>query len=143
VCCRQIIGIKFQIPFYPHIAFKGVSSFCPFSGGDFKECDFSYPQTQSIARSLISVLSSNLRLPPGTQVSRHQLWLALPPDTCMGRVWDVVCLAAISALRDGWVLISVNAEGRPRCPVSVAAAKVLASFWSRLSSFCWTSVSAV
>ena len=89
----------------------------------------------SIARSLIRVLNSNLRLPPDSQLSRHQLWLALPPETCTGRVWDVVCLAAISALRDGWVLISVNVEGRPRCPIPVAEAKVLASFWSRLSSF--------
>jgi hypothetical protein len=84
-----------------------------------------------IAQSLIRVLSSNLRMP----VYRHQLWLALPPAYCMGRVWDVVFMAAGSALKDRWVLISLVHPNRPRCTIPSAKTKVLASFWSRLSSF--------
>jgi hypothetical protein len=53
----------------------------------------------------------------------------------MGRVWDVVCMAAVSAIKDGWVLISTIHPDRPRCTIPLAKAKVLASFWSRLSSF--------
>jgi hypothetical protein len=47
----------------------------------------------------------------------------------------VVYLAAILAHRDGWVLISVNVPGRPRCSILFLEAKVLAFLWLRLSSF--------
>jgi hypothetical protein len=55
-----------------------------------------------ITQSLVRVLSTNLRMP----LLRHQLWLAITPASCMGRVWDVVCMAAVSAIKDGWVIIS-------------------------------------
>ena len=84
-----------------------------------------------ITQSLVRVLSTNLRMP----LLRHQLWLAITPASCMGRVWDVVCMAAVSAIKDGWVLISTIHPDRPRCTVPFAKAKVIASFWSRLSSF--------
>jgi hypothetical protein len=42
-------------------------------------------------------------------VLRHQLWRAIPPTMVSGKVWDVVCLAAISALvKDGSSYAHIN-----------------------------------
>ena len=47
-----------------------------------------------------------------TPILRHQLWLAIPPAMVSGKVWDVVCLATISALRDGWVFLCTHVSPR-------------------------------
>jgi hypothetical protein len=49
------------------------------------------------------------------------LWLAvLPSPTVWGRVWDVVCLAFVSALQEGWVLLEASGPNRPPCPLLIA-----------------------
>ena len=50
-------------------------------------------------------------------------------------MWDVVCLAFVSALQEGWVLLATSSDTRPPCPVNIALAAVTASFWAHLSSF--------
>ena len=82
----------------------------------------------SLAQALVQVLT----VVSGTPVLRHQLWLAIPPTTVSGKVWDVVCLAAISALREGWVFLCTH-----QSPLDLHLGKtmVVATFWSHLTCF--------
>jgi hypothetical protein len=51
------------------------------------------------------------------------------------RQCDVPTLVLITTVRPKKKLISIIHPDRPRCTIPFAKAKVLASFWSRLSSF--------
>jgi hypothetical protein len=82
----------------------------------------------SLAQSLVQVLSDDSRTP----IPRHQLWLVIPPATVSGKVWDVVCLAAISALRDGWVFLCTHLSPHD---LHLGKAMVIATFWSCLTCF--------
>jgi hypothetical protein len=83
----------------------------------------------TIARALVTMLSEI----SGYPVLRQHLWLAIPPnDLIWGRVWDVVCLAAMSSLREGWVFMSTH---RLNANIDLGIAMVTATFWSRLSCF--------
>jgi hypothetical protein len=86
----------------------------------FREC--------SLAQALVQVLTDV----SGTPVLRHQLWLAIPSTTVLGKVWDVVCLAAISALREGWVFLCTH-QSPP--DLHLGKVMVIATFWSRLNCF--------
>ena len=90
-----------------------------------------------LAQSLVHFFT----LTTGTLIERHNLWLAIPPTPVPpavhvgDEVWDVVCLAFVSALQEGWVLLATSGDTRPPCPVNIALAAVTASFWAYLSSF--------
>jgi hypothetical protein len=72
----------------------------------------------------------------GYPVLRHNLWLAIPPnDLIWGRVWDVVYLAAMSSLREGWVFLCTH---RLNANIDLGIAMVTATFLSRL--LCFTSL---
>ena len=73
----------------------------------------------------------------GSFVSRDALWLVRCPDGLDQEVWDVVCLAALSAIEHGRRYL--KAGGRPHGPeaslVQRACAASVADFWGRLSGF--------
>jgi hypothetical protein len=62
-----------------------------------------------ITQSLVRVFSTNRRMP----LLRHQLWLATPPASCMGRVWDVVCMAAVSVIKIDGLLFPLSTQIDP------------------------------
>jgi hypothetical protein len=83
----------------------------------------------TIARNLVTMLSAI----SGYSVLRHILWLAIPPnDLIWERVWDVLCLAAMSSLCEGWVFLCTH---RLNANIDLGIAMVTATFWSRLSCF--------
>ena len=74
-------------------------------------------------------------LTAGVEVSRAQLWLVQAPERLDAAVWDVVCLAALSAMEFGRRRLAVGRGLVGAVPVAVAAAGAVADFWGRLSGF--------
>ena len=70
---------------------------------------------------------------------RASLWLVCPPAGITQPVWDVVCLAALSAMDTGRqrVIMAGLAAQHTLPPVQVLAIglEVVAGFWGRLQSF--------
>jgi hypothetical protein len=79
--------------------------------------------------------------PPGALLSaftRPHLWLVLAPPGLHPLVWDVVCLAALSALECGrqQLYAARAADGRaPALALARARVAVVTEFWARLHSF--------
>lgn len=81
-------------------------------------------------------------------INRRQLWLAEPPEGVQQAVWDVVVLAALSAIEDARRRLragyraarqqgdTTNAveDGAPS-PLEVAKAEAVTGFWRRLHEF--------
>jgi hypothetical protein len=86
----------------------------------------------------------------GTPITRANVWLAEPPAGMLQPVWDVVALAAMSAMestRQGLraatqVGAAVAADGGPPqaegqgpSPIEVAKSRAVADFWQRVVAF--------
>ena len=70
-------------------------------------------------------------------VDRKNLWLNIPPLTVHTFVWDVVCLAAISALDVGRRMMYREGGGAilPPPTLNRVSATVVSDFWARLQMF--------
>ena len=69
---------------------------------------------------------------------RHHLWLVMCPPGLHERVWDLVVLAALSALERGRQLMYRAWERETalsRRALLVISTQVIADFWARLASF--------
>jgi len=86
-----------------------------------------------VARAVADTLSEAV----GAPVPRAAVWLARAPSGVYSGVWDVVCLAAISAMEHGRRLLWALSSGPPpTTPLTVTAAHAARTrFWSRLSDF--------
>jgi hypothetical protein len=85
-----------------------------------------------VAQAVVAAVSAAA----GVAVPRATLWLVLCPDGLCPVVWDVVCLAALSAMERGRrsaVSASAAAAGAPAA--QRAAAVAVTDFWGRLASF--------
>jgi hypothetical protein len=94
-----------------------------------------------LALGLREHLAGLMGAPPGSllaALTRPHLWTAHPPPGLHTLVWDVVCLAALSALERGRQQLyqARAADGRAPAPaVARALVAVIAEFWDRLHSF--------
>ncbi len=69
---------------------------------------------------------------------RTDLWLVRPPAGLVQPVWDVVCLAALSAMdlgRQRVVMAGLEAWRLPSAQVLRIGTSVVADFWGRLQTF--------
>jgi hypothetical protein len=86
-----------------------------------------------VARALLDEMNELLPV----SISREQLWLVRSPPGMHQLVWDVVCLAAVSALEMGRRLLLRRrplAGAPPLCVLRVCA-ECVADFWARLRGF--------
>ena len=71
-------------------------------------------------------------------VRRSELWLVIPLEILHGKVWDVVCLAAIAALERGrqrlYAARMDDGHAQPGAIRKTCAAVVI-DFWARIRSF--------
>jgi hypothetical protein len=82
-------------------------------------------------------------------VTRKQLWLVRAPTDVVQGVWDVVCLAALSAMEHGRRYLRSPRLGVTRS-VERACCRATANFWAALHDFAelglpprgWSDVSA-
>ena len=86
-----------------------------------------------IAQAVVGALSEV----GGVAVSRDALWLAVCPGGLQQGVWDVVCLAALTAIERGrrYARTRVRAHGPAATLVQRACACAVADLWGRLSGF--------
>jgi hypothetical protein len=85
-----------------------------------------------VAQAVVSAVSAVV----GAAVPRAALWLVLCPDGLCPVVWDVVCLAALSAMERGRrAAVSASAAAAGAAAARRAAAEAVADFWGRLASF--------
>ena len=72
-------------------------------------------------------------------VNRENIWLAIPPHNDIEQsIWDVVCLAAISAMDYGRRTLYASREEDGIVNVATLTrirTQVIADFWGRLQSF--------
>ncbi|PNH02469.1 hypothetical protein TSOC_011550 [Tetrabaena socialis] len=87
----------------------------------------------AVAEAVLDALSAMLLVP----VSRMQLWLVCCPLEVHQLVWDVVCLAALSAMEFGRRLLYRRrpSVGGPPCSIIRVSAETVADFWARLRGF--------
>ena len=84
-----------------------------------------------LVQSLVQVFT----LSTGIRIECHNLLFAIPPTPVplaihMGdEVWDVVCLAFVSSLRAGWVLLATYNDTRPPCPRPYCPGSCDCLFW--------------
>ena len=73
----------------------------------------------------------------GAAVTRASLWLAVCPAGLLQPVWDVVCLAALSAMEHGrrYAKAGGRAHGDGASLLQRACVAAVADFWGRLSGF--------
>ena len=86
----------------------------------------------SIAQAVVAAVSAAA----GVGVTRDALWLVLCPAGLCPVVWDIVCLAALSAMERGRrAAVSASAAAGGAAAAQRAAAVAVADFWGRLASF--------
>ena len=87
---------------------------------------------------MAGAVAEAVALEGGVALDRERLWLMQSPNGVEQCVWDVVCLAAVSAMehgrRKGKGLVARGSEPGPQVARAAAAAAV-ADFWGRLASF--------
>ena len=92
----------------------------------------------SIAVSLRDALDNEMDFPG--LITRHNLWLGVPPLTVHTYVWEVVCLSAISALNLGRRTLYRECLGSTATALSTSILNrigriVISDFWARLTTF--------
>jgi len=97
---------------------------------DFWECP--------AAGAVVAALRAELG--PGTAMNRAHVWLMEPPGGVNARVWQVVCLAAVAAMRKATALLhgwrARGAQGGPPSGgVAGAGARAVTLFWTLLHEF--------
>ena len=86
----------------------------------------------TVAQEVVRVLESRCQC----SVLRQHLWLACPPASHVQQcVWDVVVLAALSAIEAGRRYLHANHASDPAAVCARAKVKAVADFWSRLQDF--------
>jgi hypothetical protein len=91
-----------------------------------------------VATAVLDAVRSGL--PPGTGLRRENIWLGVPPGCqIVGRVWDVVAVAAIEAMAKGRSgLIRTKLTQGPAAAaegMGGAAAHAAAAFWASLQHY--------
>ena len=82
----------------------------------------------------------HLAIAVGCPVSRAEVWLVQAPEAVQQCVWDVVVLAAVSAMEDGRRFMAAARQGVPAAlpgPALLerAITRVVVAFWVRLRGF--------
>ena len=86
----------------------------------------------SVAQAVVSTVAAAA----GVQLGRAALWLVQCPDGLCSVVWDVVCLAALSAMECGRRSAVARVQDQPLAAVlQRASARAVTDFWGRLASF--------
>ena len=87
---------------------------------------------------IAQAVAEEIALGGGVAVDRERLWLVQTPPGVQQCAWDVVCLAAVSAMEHGRrrakALVTQGSLQRVQI-VRLAAAEAAANFWGRLASF--------
>ncbi len=68
------------------------------------------------------------------RLTRQHLWLVMPPRGIHRKVWEVVCLSALSAMEHGRRHLHAQSHPDGRC-VAAACTRAVVDFWSRLRDF--------
>ena len=94
-----------------------------------------------VAQAVVQQITAHV---PGP-ITRAHVWLAETPPGMQQCVWDVICLAALSAMKRGRVGMrsatryapgpNEDAEAGAPTPVEVANARAVLDFWQRLRVF--------
>ena len=94
-----------------------------------------------VAQAVVQQITAHV---PGP-ITRAHVWLAETPPGMQQCVWDVVCLAALSAMERGRMGMRAdtryipgpneNVEAGAPTPVEVAKARAVLDFWQRLRGF--------
>ena len=91
-----------------------------------------------VARAIVGQVEGRL----GRPVNREHLWLVRAPDGVLPCVWDVVALAALSAMETGRRFLAARLrEGSLESTrVEKAINRAVVDFWSRLHGFAALSI---
>ena len=99
------------------------------------------------AQSVVAAIRSALPPAAAQQLTRHHVWLVRAPPGVHGGVWQVVSLAALSAMHRAWLAIQgprMRPDDPRRATVASPAVRyeraclaVVEWFWSALRDFVW------
>ena len=89
-----------------------------------------------VAQAVVDQLTLGIRRP----ATRTEIWLVRAPEGVQQCVWDVVALAAITAMEQGRRFMAATLKkGPPQVPgpalTEQAITRVVVDFWSRLEGF--------
>jgi hypothetical protein len=111
---------------------------CPCGGAGAAEGDRQHHFWHCAAAQAVAAQLRGAAAP--AQLHMHHVWLVVAPPGVNARVWPVVCLAAVDAMRRGMQLLTVPAVRRAlaaagRDPVEHASRAAVSHFWGLLEEF--------
>lgn len=92
--------------------------------------------TCHVAQAVVTAIADAIA--PHQQLSKPNIWLARPPGAAVaGCVWDVVCLAAVTAMDHGRRrMYALSCGPPPAAPLHLTSARsAVARFWELLTDF--------